>query len=122
MRIICSGHTARVGQVLQKELLCEIQDETEVHTARSSTLTSNHAMETMGERCQNMHATKVSLRQNPGVHKLGLGFPPPQYFTSLPFALLQPHQGLVAYAAPITSSFCLRCFNVHLFILKLRHN
>lgn len=112
MRIICSGHTARVGQVLQKELLCEIQDETEVHTAHSSTLTSN----------QNMHATKVSLRQNPGVHKLGLGFPPPQYFTSFPFALLQPHQGLVAYAAPITSSFCLRCFNVHLFILKLRHN
>ena len=98
--IICSGYTVCVGQLLCDELLCEFQDETGLHTAPSPTLTSNHTMENSGtEGCRNIHTTTVSLRENPGIDKLGLGFSSSAIFYIISFCPVTTPQDQVARAA-----------------------
>lgn len=102
MLITCSGNMACVGQVLQNQLLCKIQDETGLHAADHCTLTSNHAIETLGERNARIHIEPWSaLGKIQEYTSLALDFHSVQYFTLFPFALWQPHQDLVTCPAPI---------------------
>ena len=70
------------------------------HCTPSPTLTSNHAMENSGtEGCRNIHTTKVSLRENPGIDKLGLGFSSSAIFYIISFCPVTTPQDQVARAA-----------------------
>lgn len=98
--IICSGYMVCVGQLLCNELLCELQDETGLYTAPFPTLTSNHAMENCGrEGWRNIHATKVNLRENPGIDKLGLGFSSSAIFYIISFCPVTTLQNQAAHSA-----------------------
>lgn len=68
--VMCSGYVVCVGQVLQNEPLCEIPDETRLHTASLSTLTANHVMETPGTKGSghtqhNQRQPKANSRSTP---------------------------------------------------------
>lgn len=99
MLIICSGYTACVGQVLQRAAVWNPRWDRRAHSTPLH-LNLRPCYRNPGrERGRNIHTTKVNFRQIQAYTTLGSGFPPPQYFTSFPFTLLQPHQDLVTYAA-----------------------